>query len=111
MSGVDHSKPLKTAGLDVFDVVALVEYHVVIAEPDQRGKSYNPAPEKQIFGDETRPIFFRTIFETFQTLVLRPKKRTLQNQWDVYRKKDAVSGGGRGYQSSPLFIYGSEKKA
>ena len=46
MSGVDHAKPLKTAGLDVFDVVALVEYHVVIAEPDQRGKSYNPAPEK-----------------------------------------------------------------
>ena len=43
VSGVDHSKPLKTAGLDVFDAVALVEYHVVIAEPGQRGKSYNPA--------------------------------------------------------------------
>ena len=110
VSGVDHSKPLKTAGLDVFDAVALVEYHVVIAEPGQRGKSYNPAPEKQTFGDGRRSIFFRMVFETFQTLVFRPKMRTLQNQWDVHRKKDAVSGGGRGYQSSPLFIYGSYKK-
>ena len=103
VSGVDHSKPLKTAGLDVFDAVALVEYHVVMAEPDQRGKSYNPAPEKQTFGDGRRSIFFRTVFETFPTLVIRPNIRILQNQWDVHRKKGCRVWGGEGVPKAPLF--------
>ena len=111
MSSVDHSKPLKTAGLDVFDVVALVEYHVliVIAEPDQRGKSYNPAPEKQIFGAKDARFFFARFLRRFK-LWSSVQKSGLSKISGMFIEKRMPCLGGGGGTKAPLFSYTGPKK-